>query len=124
MGDRGNIAIQQPSDGATARVYLYSHWGGSELPSVLQTALARKVRWDDPAYLARIIFDAMTEGEQGEETGYGISTFISDNEHPILVVDCGTQTITVEGGPADVKWTFAEFIALEDPNTIVNALDS
>jgi hypothetical protein len=40
------------------------------------------------------------------------------------VVDCGTQTITVEGGPADVKWTFAEFIALEDPNTIVNALDS
>ena len=39
------------------------------------------------------------------DTGYGISTYLCDNEHPILEVDCKTQT--VNGIP------FKEFIKEE-----------
>lgn len=125
MGDRGNIAIEQsttPGD----RVYLYSHWGGSELPGDLKTALAKQWRWDDPAYLARIVFDVMTRANHGEETGFGISTHRPDNEHPILVVNCGTQAVTAETerGKVTATWTFAEYLALDDPDTTVGALAS
>jgi hypothetical protein len=108
------------------RIYLYSHWGGSELPTVLQKALAKRWRWADPAYLARIIFDEMIEGEGGNETGYGISTFQPDNEHLILVVNCQSQTVTAEseGGSPLCEWSLAAFVALEDPEAAVNALNS
>lgn len=123
MGDRGNIAIKS----ADARIYLYSHWGGSELPNDLKTALAKRWRWDDDAYLARIIFDAMLAGRHDEETGFGIANYISDNDsvHPILVVDCHTQTVTAESetGTELASWSFEEYIALDDPEQIVGSLD-
>jgi hypothetical protein len=92
MGDRGQIAVVQ-GEGA---VYLYSHWGGSELAEVLRNALARKQRWDDEEYLTRIIFDTMTSGDQGAETGAGIGLQIhGDIEHALLVVDCQRQAVGV-----------------------------
>ena len=118
MGDRGNIVIEQYD---SSRIYLYSHWGGSGLPTDLKNALAKKWRWHDEAYLARIIFDEMTKGEQGEETGYGISTTPPDNEHPVLVVNCSTQTVRVDGGSQE--WSFSEFIALPNPEEIIDNLD-
>ena len=102
MGDRGNIKV--------GNVYLYIHWGGSTLKGVLIRALKRKQRWNDEAYLTRIIFCEMMAEEQESldgETGFGISTKIQDNEHPILEVDCKTQTIKIEG---NVIATFREFI--------------
>lgn len=92
MGDRGNIAVQ---DGGK-RVYFYSHWRGSELPAVVQKALKREKRWNDGTYLARIIFDTLTEGQQGSETGAGIGTSIGDNSYPIVVVDCDTMKVRFE----------------------------
>ena len=104
MGDRANVRILQ-SSGQTRRagdqpqaVFLYTHWGGSELAYVLQEALKRKERWDDEVYLARIIFAEMTKGQEKTETGYGIATSICDNEHQILTVDCKAQYIRI--GPA------------------------
>lgn len=88
MGDRANIVIREtwPEDlSPREAVFLYSHWGGYELPAVLQAALAKRWRWDDPSYLARIIFDVMLSGDHEAETGYGISTRLTDNEHPLLV---------------------------------------
>lgn len=92
MGDRGNIVIRQ---GETNRddVWFYTHWAGSEIKKVVQKALGKNKRWDDSSYLARIIFDTLTDGAHGEEGGFGISTRIGDNSHDILVVDCPNQSV-------------------------------
>lgn len=111
MGDRGNIAIEE--DGK--RIYFYSHWSGSELPEIVRRAIARKWRWDDPPYLARIIFCELVKGNEGEETGYGISLGICDNSHPIIVVDMNKQSVTLDGGEAKgfKELPFPIFAALE-----------
>jgi hypothetical protein len=114
MGDRGNIYV---TDGSAPGVFLYGHWSGSVMCGQLQGALARRVRWHDTPYLTRIIFDAMTDGDHGSETGLGISTTICDNEYPILIVDTRTETVTIgrEGVPpipTDRSWSFDEFAVL------------
>lgn len=118
MGDRGNIAVQ---DGGK-RVYLYGHWSGSDMPETLRTALVRgEGRWNDPPYLARIIFCELVKGSEMDETGFGISTTIGDNEHPIIVVDCDKQMVTLEAEPdgshgprGTVKeMSFKDYAALE-----------
>lgn len=87
MGDRANVVVPNPYKEGEA-VYLYSHWGGSELPDVLASALERGVgRWNDAPYLTRIIFNEMTKGNEMAETGFGISTSLCDNGYPLLVVD-------------------------------------
>jgi len=125
MGDRGNIRVAQGPEAPD--VFLYSHWGGSDLANVLQVALSRRQRWDDPAYLTRIIFDAMTEGHHGSETGYGVSTCCPDNEHAVLRVlpwgEGKVQVLARNAGeralplpkPAEVlrSLTFDEFAHLE-----------
>lgn len=117
MGDRGQIKIKDSG------VYLYAHWRGEELPRILQESLAKKWRWDDDEYLARIIFDAMIGKEQGEEASFGIGTSKHcDIEHPLLVVDCKNQKVEV--CPIHRDWdikdpevpsktfTFEEYVAL------------
>jgi hypothetical protein len=89
MGDRGNIVIRDRGDD----VWLYTHWRGSDIAEVVAEALALKQRWDDPAYLARIIADVLWGGQERSTTGFGISCCMGDNEHPILVVDCDTQKV-------------------------------
>lgn len=119
MGDRGNIAVQT----GDKRVYLYGHWAGCEMPEIVRKALARKQRWDDPPYLARIIFCELVGDDKGE-TGYGISATIDDNEHPIIVVNCDRQTVTIEAEPdgshgprgAAKVVSFSDYIALEAAN--------
>jgi hypothetical protein len=117
MGDRANICIK--TEPGTVPVYLYTHHGGESLPRVLQKAMdseqGRK-RWQDPAYLARIIFCKMIGGDVDGETGFGIASTICDNEHPILVVDCHKQRLglALEKTPTQpyLDWTFAEFCKL------------
>ena len=85
MGDRANVVVLGTGP---SPVYLYTHWGGSELPATLQAALKRgEGRWTDPSYLARIIFCEMVAGREQSELGYGISTAITDNSYPLLVVN-------------------------------------
>jgi hypothetical protein len=91
MGDRGNIVVKQA---AGKFVYLYTHWTGSQVQEITRRALARKVRWDDPAYLTRIIFDELCP-TRGGETGFGISLGLCDNQHPIVVVDCVKQEVRI-----------------------------
>ena len=122
MGDRANIVIQRKRNDTTERVYLYTHWHGTEAPEMLRQALARKARWDDESYLTRIIFDRMTEGQHGEETGFGIWPAIGDNEYPLLIVDVDTQRVYLEAeeGPLGVSmdgygrgdYSFATYAAL------------
>lgn len=119
MGDRANIVVHTGDDGKD--VWLYTHWSGYRVPETLRQALAKGWRWTDPSYLARIIFDQLTTGQHGEETGYGISTGMCDNEHPILRVvvtdDCKGRveyhpSVWGELATPTKVWGFAEFVAL------------
>jgi len=98
MGDRGNIIVK---DGES-KVYLYTHWGGSELKKTLKEALIRgKNRWDDGSYLTRIIFCEMVQDEEMGLTGFGISSVMGDGGTDI-VVDVDKQKVN--------KKSFEDFI--------------
>lgn len=143
MGDRGNICINYNNaygqESKYPPIYFYGHWSGTEMPFVLQRALKKHRRWNDPAYLARIIFNELTAGYEKEETGYGIAPYICDNEHDILEVcveekkvkrlayswrkagDIGQGKAVdglpdyYEGNEKPIKeWTFDEFCALTE----------
>ena len=68
MGERNCIYLE--NDG----IYFYSHWDTKEdLMKIVKSALKRgKQRWDDRAYLNRIIFSELIKNEIMELTGYGI----------------------------------------------------
>lgn len=117
MGDRGNVVIKT-GDG---EVWLYAHWTGRDLPFPVRKALARATdRWRDAPYLARIIFDAMTDGAHGSLTGYGIHPRLTDNEHAILCVrpESGEVTLHAQGegglGEQLQAWSMAAFAELPD----------
>jgi len=106
MGDRANIKMVYEND---VEIYFYTHWGGSELPETLKSALIRgQSRWDDEPYLARIIFSEMIQDEIMDTTGYGISPYECDNEHPIISVIPSSQKVKI----GDSEWTFEEFVKL------------
>lgn len=127
MGDRGNIAIIQSNND---QVWLYSHWGGSELPERLKAGLtAGKGRWTDESYLAKIIIGhAVPADNWTEETGYGISCRLQDIEHDIMVVNIPQQRLhrITEASLKNYKvppnfapdpkqsWTFQEFCDLPE----------
>ncbi len=92
MGDRGNIVVRSSH---TGQVWFYTHWSGSDITGVVKRALAKKWRWNDAPYLARIVFDELTAGEQGNETGFGISTSIGDNSHAICLIDVDRQKVSM-----------------------------
>ncbi|TMO84850.1 hypothetical protein [Pseudoalteromonas spongiae] len=104
MSDPANILIKR--DENDHGVYLYSHWGANTIEKTLQDALKRNLRWDDPAYLARIIFDEMTKGEQGEEVGFGISSYLIEGN--VIQINVRQQTIKIK----DEQWSFQEYIKL------------
>ena len=101
MGCRGQIYMKNSG------VYLYTHWTGDGLKDIVKEALAKNWRWDDEEYLTRIIFDVLTEGDHGSETGYGIGTEIhGDLDNPLITVDVDNQAIYV----GEKKYTFKAFI--------------
>lgn len=111
MGDRANVAFKTKSD-STSHVWLYLHWGGSDLPgqllSAMKTPQAQK-RLLDESYLCRILIDRLIREHTGE-TGYGISTSIGDNEYPVIEVDIPAQVIRVRPFDRDeweVMWDSA-----------------
>lgn len=125
MGDRANVFVVDPyasTDDEYAGVYLYTHLDGRALPKTLANALDSndgRDRWDDGAYLTRIIFDHMT-GLTGGSSGFGISSSIGDNSYPILVVNPNTKQVSMIGEGQERNkhatalriWTFEQFIAL------------
>lgn len=87
MGDRANVYIH---DGDSPGIYLYTHWTGTELPSIVKKTMETdraKARADDEAYLARIVFEDLICGDLGSETGYGISAQVGDGSDRIVDID-------------------------------------
>ena len=106
MGNRGQVLIKDES------IYLYTHWQGSNLINIVREALSRKQCWDDPEYLARIVFSTMTKGYEDEETGFGIGNKQHGDINFLIELDCATQQIRIVNiltGKEEFK-TFKEFV--------------
>ncbi len=145
MGDRGNVYVVQHPHGKKHRcgLYLYTHWYGTALPYIVQSALkVGRTRWDDEQYLARIIFEEMILTSQQalarqrapksisarkaldrlrreqRTLGFGLSNHMGDNEHDLIVVDCRRQTIGFAKPSKEPKthtvWSFEKFIKLSE----------
>ena len=110
MGDRANVCVVDGDD----KVFLYTHWGGTELPETLQAALRRGGdRWTDAPYLRRIIVSEMIGPDRlMATTGVGIATHPPDGEDRVLRVDTEAQTVTV----GERTYTIPEYVALEPEN--------
>lgn len=109
MGDRAQIIVEYEHG---QRIHLYTHWEGHRLVSILTEGLiAGHSRWNDPAYLTRILFCRMVRKDGlHDETGFGISPEYQDsNASTDLIVD----TVKREVRYLAKAWTFSEFIALD-----------
>ena len=93
MGDRSNIVVQESNGN---RIYLYGHWMGTDSIRIVGDVLSRRDRWNDESYLTRMLFEKMIENDRGSSTGFGISTYMCDNEYPIIVLEPATQTAVIE----------------------------
>lgn len=121
MGDRGNVFfVDKVSGKQLDGIYMYTHWSGGSLPWLVQAALKRgKGRWGDSQYLARIVFCELIQESVMDETGYGLSTQIGDNEHAIIRVDDTKQRVSFhdagqERNPKDkglATWSYDEYLA-------------
>ena len=99
MGDRSNIVVEQANG---ERIYLYGHWMGADAINVVEQVLSRRTRWADESYLTRMLFNKMTEGDEEGETGYGIATYVVDNDgYPLIVLKPATMTMFLE---KDNRW--------------------
>jgi hypothetical protein len=103
MGDRANICnIYDHGE----KIYFYTHWDGSNLPQVLRNALAKRMRWDDPPYLSRIIFSEMIKNNVSDEHGYGIAPYEPDNNHTLIEVHHYNKKVVI----GNMSWTFEEYV--------------
>lgn len=119
MGDR-NTVVFETREGQ--RLFFYTHWCGTEVPFRVQRALQdAKDRWEDPPYLARVVFCSMV-GEDKDISGFGIDTEFIDNEHCVLVVRPEKLIVELHGIDANrvdfdhplAAWSFEAFCALEN----------
>ncbi len=78
MGDRNNVKITYSTGDA---VYLYTHWGGSELAELVQRVIDRTTRVSDESYFARSIFSEMIAEDIHGETGFGIAPYAPDQDY-------------------------------------------
>lgn len=93
MGDRANVKIVDSY--GPAPIWLYTHWGGSSLIEHVHAGiLAGKGRYGD-SYLGRIIFREMGSGAD-ENTGFGMSTRMCDNEHLVVVINQDAEEIGLQ----------------------------
>lgn len=125
MGDRANIYLQYKED--KPGIYFYTHYKGSQLPTILQRALRfaeETVGLSDDFYTSRIIFDQLTEGSS-ESHGYGIAPYMGDNEYPILIVDFDNEEVYLGREPKEcwdpptflrdrAVWPFDHYIELTE----------
>lgn len=118
MGDRANVFVKGCAEASKEGVYLYTHWGGSNLHRTVKTALLRgSERHNDNQYLARIVFCEMVDDLKGT-TGFGISSCLHDNEHNIIILDCKGKTVAFASekniNQPFVCWSMEEFVNLSD----------
>jgi hypothetical protein len=103
MGDRRHVVLHY---GEGKDVYLYTHWRGSSLPVTVQETLEKRMRWDDPPYLARMIFSEMIRDDVMSETGYGISPYYCESEYDDVELFLEEQTVKI----GSVIWSYEDYL--------------
>jgi hypothetical protein len=102
--------------GPYGRVYLYTHNSGNTLVNVINDVLSRKIRWDDPDYLARLIFCRMIPKDKwDDELGFGIGTQLYKDINLLVSLDTVHQTIKISSAfdiyiTNSIKMSFLDFI--------------
>ena len=72
MGDRAVVGFKANS--TSPIIYLYSHWAGSDMDTLVANALTKaEPRWNDEAYATRIMISQLVADDWKSETGWGIS---------------------------------------------------
>lgn len=104
MGDRSNVKITYHNGQS---VYLYTHWGGSELREIVERTVDRTSRLDDESYFTRVVFCAMLGDNLQDwrgETGFGISPYRvdQDGDNRMIHIDYSAGTT-----PA-IDWEYDE----------------
>lgn len=105
MGARAQVKIEDTG------VFLYTHWGSGEIVEDVRTVIRRGKRLNDPEYLARIVFDQMTLGRQGSETGAGIGTSQHGDIAVLVTINTEKKTVRVDNmyDKTSTTQTFQEF---------------
>jgi hypothetical protein len=93
MGDRGMIGVEFPRNEyeedlrePAKMIYLYTHWGGSEVAADLARALQHGGD-QDPAYLCRRIFEEMRGPFADTSRHFGITPHpVGDAEYAVPIV--------------------------------------
>ena len=111
-GDRAHIILTNGYNTPDkTSIFLYTHWEGYRLHEILGAALKRgESRWDDPAYLSRIIASELfRESDINGTTGAGLgTTMMEGSSNNDLVVDLDNRTVTTTD---EKTYSYAEFIA-------------
>ena len=104
MGDRGIVKLVFEN---SSQICIYSHWEGSNLVSLVREAIAKKWRWDDPTYLARIIVDYVTKSGRDKEDSWGLATSENDCDGTVaIVVYLARNTVNWDG----IERSFESFL--------------
>ena len=118
MGCRGTIEIWNNAAAPTSDekpVVLYTHWHAKRMMYDLITTLEKKERWNDAAYLSRMIFCEMVKDNLHNTTGFGILTDnVGDAEEEIIVDIDRQEVIRKRIGHDNQIFTFNEIITDEE----------
>jgi len=116
MGTRAQVHIVDTG------IYLYQHYDGYELPTIVRNAMIRGMdRLNDDEYLTRIIFSEMIKSDIDGITGYGIGNVRHSDIEYLVTVDVHNQRVKVEHIDYYTLWcSFSEFIECSDYNETIN----
>jgi hypothetical protein len=93
MGDRSNFVFEENNGN---RIFLYGHNAGYGMMARLAAAIeAARPRWNDESYATRIAMSNIVGDNWKSEYSWGISTYLTDNEHSIPVVNWTKGTVTL-----------------------------
>ena len=90
MGVKGQVHIEDDN------VWLYTEYEGYNVLNIVEKALRRgRSRWNNPEYLARIIFSEMTRDYIDGLEDYGIGARKHNGVEWSVGINCQNQTVTV-----------------------------
>jgi hypothetical protein len=91
--DSGQVEIVGPY----GRVYLYTHSGAGSLVNDIHSVLSMRQRWDDPDYLAKMVFCKMVPVEcWNTDLGFGIGTQLYADVNLLITLDTVNQKILLQ----------------------------
>ena len=98
MGDRRTAEIKTRK----GSLYVYTHWGGYEMPERAAEALkAAQPRIGDESYALRIVVDQLTKDSRDQETGAGLMFHPEAEDeygaNPSIIIDLVANKVRILG---------------------------